>query len=77
MNTTVTPVKNSFEWQGRTWQAYWNGKEYNGTQYITATSPTGSQAKITASLSKGISVNGAHSIDFAKAGYQSIMGKEW
>lgn len=78
MNTPVaTPVRGSFEWQGRTFQTYWNGKDYNGTKYITATAPTGSEARITASLTKGLSVNKAHSFEFAQAAYQSITGEEW
>ncbi len=69
---SFTEVKSTFEYQDRIWKSYWNGKTYNGTRYVTATSPTGSQAKITCSETKGISVGGAHSLDFARVALKSI-----
>ncbi len=69
---SFTEVKSSFEYQDRTWKSYWNGKDYNGTKYVTATSPNGSQAKVTCSPSKGVSVGGAHSIEFARAALKSV-----
>jgi hypothetical protein len=74
----MTAVKSTFEYQGRTFKSYWNGKKYSdGTMYITATSDTGSEAKIVASPAKGLSVGGSHSIEFARAAYKSIVGEDW
>ena len=73
----MNAVKSSFEYQGQTWNTYWNGKEYSGTKYITASRPSGSEVKITASPSKGLSVGGSRSLDFGKAAYKSITGQDW
>lgn len=77
MTEQQTAVKSSFEYQGRTWKTYWNGKNYGDTKYITVTGDTGSEAKVTASISKGISVNKAHALDFAREAYKSITGEDW
>jgi hypothetical protein len=77
MNAQVQAVKGSFEYQGRTYTTFWNGKDYGDTKYITVTSDANGESKVTASPSKGISVNKSHSVEFAKAAYQSITGEEW
>ena len=73
----MNAVKSSFEFQGQTWNTFWNGKEYSGTKYITVSRPGGSEVKVTASPSKGLSVGGARSLDFGKAAYKSITGEDW
>jgi len=75
--TNATPVKSSFEYQGKTYKTFWNGKTYGDAQYITTTAPSGGEAKVVASPSKGLSVGGSHSLDFARAAYKSITGKDW
>jgi hypothetical protein len=70
-------MKSNFEYQGKTYKTFWNERDYSGTKYITVTAPTGGESKVTASPSKGISVGGSHSIDFAKAAYKSITGQDW
>jgi hypothetical protein len=73
MTEQIQAIKGSFEWQGRTFTAWTNGKVYGGgTRYVTTNSPTGSQAKITYSLEKGISVGGAHGLDFARAALRGL-----
>lgn len=70
----LTEVKSTFEWQGRTWKAYWNGKTYGTTKYITCTSPTGSEAKVTynPSAPHPVSVNKSHSVEFGREAVKSI-----
>jgi hypothetical protein len=73
----MNAVKSSFEYQGQQWNTYWNGKDYSGTKYITVSRQGGSEVKVTASASKGISAGGSRSLDFAKAAYKSITGEDW
>ncbi len=71
----LTSVKSTFEWQGRTWKSYWNGKTYpNGASYITCTSPTGSEAKVTynPNAAHPVSVNKSHSVEFGQEAVKSI-----
>lgn len=67
-----SPIRSYFEWQGRQWKAYTNGKVYGDTRYVIATSDTGSQVKITYSLSKGISVGQGRSWEFGREAIRSL-----
>ncbi len=73
----MNAVKGTFEYQGQEWKSFWNGKTYGDTKYITVSRPGGSEVKVSASTSKGISAGGSRSLDFAKAAYKSITSEEW
>lgn len=72
--TQQTIVKGTFEWQGRVFKSYWNGKDYNGTKYVTTTSPTGSEAKVSYNESRPhpVDANKCHSVEFGREALKSV-----
>ncbi|MEO6891592.1 MAG: hypothetical protein ABI324_21600 [Ktedonobacteraceae bacterium] len=74
MTQTVTPVKGTYEYLGRTSQSYWNGKTYGSTVYVSITSSTGKPYKVSYDVAAECVKEWSNqlSLDEAKSALQSV-----
>ncbi len=68
----MAAVKGTFAFMGQSYKAFWNGKRYGATVYVTVTGERGSEVKVSWTEGRLPQAGGSHSTDFAEAALVSV-----